>query len=221
MGGGRECHSFPSKICCLTVPKNFVGEPFCVSENSWYRKDLWIRGVEGESATIRNRKNIWHDSDSNQGPTASEPCCPNPPAVIYFWIKRVGNFGLKKKEKRPYRMDNFSCILHMRRKIMKSPIRNRQTNCCYYELNIHTVGATWMWWGNRCMNNIWQNFLAKFWMYYPCLSNWHFHQLLAGRNIETKKIISDFRHFAKTSSCFSAIVPAVSQHPWKFVGMGG
>ena len=23
------CHDFPSKIFCLTVPKNFVGEPFC------------------------------------------------------------------------------------------------------------------------------------------------------------------------------------------------
>ena len=27
--GGREYHDFPSKIFCLTVPKNFVGEPFC------------------------------------------------------------------------------------------------------------------------------------------------------------------------------------------------
>ena len=25
---------FPSKRFCLTVPKNFVGEPFCVSKNS-------------------------------------------------------------------------------------------------------------------------------------------------------------------------------------------
>ena len=29
--GRRECHNFPSKIFCLTVPKNFVGEPFRVS----------------------------------------------------------------------------------------------------------------------------------------------------------------------------------------------
>ena len=116
---GRECHNFPSKICCLTVPKNFVGEHFCVSENSWYRKILWIRGVEGGGVTIWNRKNIWQDRDSNTVPTASEPCCPNPTAVIYFWIKRVGNFGLKKKEKekRLYWMNNFSCILHMWRKI--------------------------------------------------------------------------------------------------------
>ena len=33
MGGGRgrECHDFSSKMFCLAVPKNFVGEPFCVS----------------------------------------------------------------------------------------------------------------------------------------------------------------------------------------------
>ena len=47
-----------------------------------------------------NRKNIRHGSDLNPEPTASEPGCPKPTAVIYFWIKRVGNFGLmKKKEK--------------------------------------------------------------------------------------------------------------------------
>ena len=28
-GGGREYHDFLSKIFCLTVPKNFIGEPFC------------------------------------------------------------------------------------------------------------------------------------------------------------------------------------------------
>ena len=27
-GGGGECHDFPTKIFCLTVPKNFAGEPF-------------------------------------------------------------------------------------------------------------------------------------------------------------------------------------------------
>ena len=29
--GRREYHDFPSKNVCLTVPKNFVGEPFSVS----------------------------------------------------------------------------------------------------------------------------------------------------------------------------------------------
>ena len=28
--------------------KNFVGETFCVSQNFWYRKTLWIRGGGGE-----------------------------------------------------------------------------------------------------------------------------------------------------------------------------
>ena len=37
-------HDFLLKIFCLTVPKNFVGEPFCVSQNLWYGKILWIRG---------------------------------------------------------------------------------------------------------------------------------------------------------------------------------
>ena len=39
-GGGH--HDFPSKHCCLTVPKNFAGET-CVSETFWYRKTLRIR----------------------------------------------------------------------------------------------------------------------------------------------------------------------------------
>ena len=38
----RRHHDFPSKLCCLTVPKNFVGET-CVSERFWYRKILWMR----------------------------------------------------------------------------------------------------------------------------------------------------------------------------------
>ena len=28
-GGGKECHYILSKIFCPTVPKKFVGEPFC------------------------------------------------------------------------------------------------------------------------------------------------------------------------------------------------
>ena len=44
-----EYHDFLLKICCLTVPKIFVGEPFCVSQNFWYRKNLWIRGEGGVS----------------------------------------------------------------------------------------------------------------------------------------------------------------------------
>ena len=29
-------HDFPSKVFSFTVPRNFVGEPFCVSENFLY-----------------------------------------------------------------------------------------------------------------------------------------------------------------------------------------
>ena len=41
----RGHHDFPSKLCCLTVPKNLVGET-CVSESFWYRKILRIRERE-------------------------------------------------------------------------------------------------------------------------------------------------------------------------------
>ena len=44
-----------------------------------------------------NRKNFWQGSDSNPEPTAWETC-PKPTAVIYFWIKRVGSFALKKRK---------------------------------------------------------------------------------------------------------------------------
>ena len=33
-------HNFPSKLFCLTVPKHFVEEPFCVSESFGYPKIL-------------------------------------------------------------------------------------------------------------------------------------------------------------------------------------
>ena len=39
-------HDFPLENFCLTVPENFVGEPFCVSQNFWYRKFSWIWGEE-------------------------------------------------------------------------------------------------------------------------------------------------------------------------------
>ena len=42
-------HGFPLKNFRLTVPKNFVEEPFFVSQNFWYRKNLWIRGGGGVS----------------------------------------------------------------------------------------------------------------------------------------------------------------------------
>ena len=38
-----------SVFFCLTVPKTFIGVPFCVSKIVWYRNNLWIRGVGGVS----------------------------------------------------------------------------------------------------------------------------------------------------------------------------
>ena len=43
-------HDFLLKNFCLTVPKTLVEEPFCVSENFWYRKIVGIR--EGAGITI-------------------------------------------------------------------------------------------------------------------------------------------------------------------------
>ena len=52
-GGGY--HVVPSKIFCLTLPKNFVGEPFLVSENFWYRNFSYKR--EGGGVAIFRRNN--------------------------------------------------------------------------------------------------------------------------------------------------------------------
>ena len=51
-------HDFPLKNFCLTVPKKFVEEPFCVSENFCYQKILWIRrgGGREEVSKIFRRK---------------------------------------------------------------------------------------------------------------------------------------------------------------------
>ena len=43
-------HDFPLKNFCPTVPKKFVEEPFCVSENFWYPKMLGMG--EGVGITI-------------------------------------------------------------------------------------------------------------------------------------------------------------------------
>ena len=73
-----------------------------------------------------NRKNIWHDRDSNPKPAAWEGCRSNSTVVFDFWIKRVGSFALKKKRKQIlphctlYWMNNFSCKLHMWQKIIST-----------------------------------------------------------------------------------------------------
>ena len=53
-GSGGEYHVSPSKTFCHTVPKNFVGEHFGVSEKFGYRKNLCIR--EGGGITFPRRK---------------------------------------------------------------------------------------------------------------------------------------------------------------------
>ena len=45
-----EYQAFPSKVFCLTVPKNFVGEPFSVSLISGVEK---IRASEGYVTIFR------------------------------------------------------------------------------------------------------------------------------------------------------------------------
>ena len=54
-------HVFPSKIFGLTVPKNFVGEDFGVSENFGYRKFLCIR--ERGGITFLRRKLLSHRTE--------------------------------------------------------------------------------------------------------------------------------------------------------------
>ena len=50
--GGREYHNFLSKISCLTVPKNFVGEPFSVSLISGIEK---LYASEGYVTILRRK----------------------------------------------------------------------------------------------------------------------------------------------------------------------
>ena len=39
----RQYHDLLSNVFFLTEPKNFVEEPFCVSEGFKFRKKLWMR----------------------------------------------------------------------------------------------------------------------------------------------------------------------------------
>ena len=64
-------HDFPLKNFCLTSPKNFVEEPFCVSENFWYRKRLGIR--EGAGITIFCQNFLSHSAEKNRRGTLL--CC--------------------------------------------------------------------------------------------------------------------------------------------------
>ena len=124
------CQDFPSKIFCLKLPKNFRrGILYCCIDFG-YRKSLdKRRGVVSRFSVKNflshnaenfrrgtpwcftnfgcrkmlgiNRKKLWQGSDSSPEPTAWKPCCPKPTAAIYFSIKRVGDFGLKKEKHDP------------------------------------------------------------------------------------------------------------------------
>ena len=50
----RQYHNFSSTRFCLTVPKNFVRETFCVFESFWYRKKSSIE----EGLTIFHRRSF-------------------------------------------------------------------------------------------------------------------------------------------------------------------
>ena len=55
-------HDFPSKICCRTIPKNFVGET-CVSENFWYGKMLRIRDRGGGASRLSVEILLSHNTE--------------------------------------------------------------------------------------------------------------------------------------------------------------
>ena len=55
-GGYKD---FLSKICCLTVSKDVVGQPFCVSVIFWYRYIIWIKGGGGRDGVSRFSVNFF------------------------------------------------------------------------------------------------------------------------------------------------------------------
>ena len=56
----RKISLFFMKSCCLTVPKNFIGEPPCVSQNFRYREIHEKKGEEGRSISAgkTGRRNV-------------------------------------------------------------------------------------------------------------------------------------------------------------------
>ena len=61
----RGYHDFPLKNFCLTVLKHFVEKPFCVSENFWNQKILWIRGRGREGVSRFSVENFLSHSTEN------------------------------------------------------------------------------------------------------------------------------------------------------------
>ena len=86
------------------------------------------------------------------GPTAWEPCSLNATAVICFWMKRVGSFGLKKKAKRTYWLNNFSCILHMRRKVIIFPQSSPSHSFWFFDRKF-AGNSRLLWWFKHILNH--------------------------------------------------------------------
>ena len=74
----------------------FYVEIFWQCQKNPQCNDFGYRKIVG-----RKCLSAWHGSDSSTKHTSWGPCCPKPAAVIFFWMKRVGNFGLRKKKNGP------------------------------------------------------------------------------------------------------------------------
>ena len=63
----KKCGGYqnsPSKIFCPTVPKNIVGESFCVSELFCYGIIVWIRGLGGAGVSQFSVRNfLWNSGE--------------------------------------------------------------------------------------------------------------------------------------------------------------
>ena len=94
--GDRDDKGFPSTFFFVTVPKNFVDEPFCVSESFWYRKKLWMRwrGV----AVSRYSVEIYlsHSTEAFRRETLLCGVSENFLQTKSLWIKADGRGGRLK-----------------------------------------------------------------------------------------------------------------------------
>ena len=86
-------HDYPLKhFCLIRVPNHFVEEPFCLSENFWFRKILWMRGGGGGgggSVTIFRRKFVVSQCQKISLRNPSVLCFRTFP-VAKIWIRGGG-----------------------------------------------------------------------------------------------------------------------------------
>ena len=86
--GGREYQDYPSKIFCLTVAKNFVGQPFSVSLISGIGKFYASEGY----VTVFCRKFLSHSAEKIRRRTllcsVSEKFCQRK----ILWIREWGKY---------------------------------------------------------------------------------------------------------------------------------